>query len=323
MEENDDKRPRAIVLILGFGGATPRILTKYADLYHRLGCSTVAGTASSSLIFARGQDHEMQHLDGVARSAVRTVAGVIRNSEENKDFQRNSGNREVPVALHILSNGGAFVARRIGVLVTEAIGDDATQSGSDNNNEDDSNDLLLFADRLQRGYQLFDSAPCYPTTQSALTVIRHILPNPWIGIPVSYLFALRVVWLPGAISLLTGNPTKGELFWRALLGDCSTLCPRQAFVYTVRDEIADSDKIRGFAAAIREHHQEASSQRLSIADAARSHHPATRWVRTMHLEDSQHVQHLRLHPDKYSDFVEDILKDIEESEEKQQNGGAS
>jgi hypothetical protein len=43
----------------------------------------------------------------------------------------------------------------------------------------------------------------------------------------------------------------------------------------------------------------------------------------MHLEDSQHVQHLRLHPDKYSDFVEDILQDIEESEEKQQNGGAS
>ena len=71
------ERPRAVVLVLGFGGAQPRHVEKYARLYNRKGCSTVSGTASNRSLFVdpTGID-AFAHADVVTTSLTKAFSGV-------------------------------------------------------------------------------------------------------------------------------------------------------------------------------------------------------------------------------------------------------
>ena len=220
-------RPRAVVLVLGFGGAKPRHVEKYAELYNRKGCSTVSGTASNRSLFV---DHD--GIDAFARDAIREVAKVLREDDAAHPIVPPDG--ATPLVMHILSNGGAFVGSRIGHMLAAPLDSNPGARG----------DLELFCTRLKGGCQVFDSAPCYIDRRSCFNVIKNLIPIPFVGIPLAILFTFRMYVLV-ALSRMTGKPTFGESFWEALVEDAT--CHTQAFIYSCEDDIADSIKIEEFA----------------------------------------------------------------------------
>ena len=272
------ERPRAVVLVLGFGGAQPRHVEKYARLYNRKGCSTVSGTASNRSLFV-----DPTGIDAFAQDAVREVATILR--EDDAAYQPNASapERATPVVMHVMSNGGAFVVSRIGQMLAAPI--DSSTPGA-------RGDLELFCTRLRAGCHIFDSAPCYLDGKSCFNVIRNLIPNPIVGIPMAMLFALTM-YAHNAMSRISGKPTFGELFWNALIED--TTCDLQAFLYSCKDDIADSMKIEELIRTRRERGVK---------------------VMTRHFSDSSHVQHLRLHGKEYSDFIETVLTEMEEDRNK-------
>ena len=277
-KEDGNKRPsRAIILILGFGGAKRKHIAKYASMYtSSLGCySVVYGTASNHSVFV---DHN--ELDKFALEAINEVAKVVRSEESNNNIQHNNSNKEIPIVMHILSNGGAFVTAKIGHILD-------TQSHT-------NEDLQLFGNRLKIGAQIFDSAPCYMDSKANFTVIKHLLPSPFIGIPAALLFTMRM-YVHSVISMLKGELNHADLYWNAWLED--TDCSRQGFIYSEKDDIANSVKIEEF---IKER-----EERIGVHN-----------VRSIHFEDSFHVQHLRFHREEYINFVDSILTDMEEDNNK-------
>ena len=263
--KDGNKRSRAIILILGFGGAKRKHVAKYASMYtSSLGCSSVVyGIASNHAVFV---DHN--ELNVFALDAVQEVAKLIRSEESN------NRSKEFPIVMHILSNGGAFVTAKIGHILD-------TQSHT-------NEDLQLFGKRLKIGAQIFDSAPCYMDSKANFTVIKHLLPSPFIGIPAVLLFTMRM-YMHNVISMLKGE--LNDLYWKAWLDD--TNCNRQGFIYSEKDDIANSVKIEEF---IKER-----EKRIGVHN-----------VSSIHFEDSVHVQHLRFHREEYINFVDSIFTDIEE-----------
>lgn len=269
------RSPRAVVLVLGFGGAKPRHVAKYSKLYSDKGCSTVSGTASDHDLFI---DHS--GLDAFARNAVEHVTKVLREDEAASCPNDTNAPpaKEIPIVMHITSNGGAFVTRIIGEMID-----------SKEHQQDESlrRDLDLFAARLK--LQVFDSAPCYSDSRSSFNVIKHLIPNPFVGIPAAVLFTMRF-YLRNAMSIVLQKPTSGQLFWNALLRDSN--CNRQAFVYSHNDDIANAEMIEEFI----------SERQKRGVD-----------VYVKHLAESRHVQHLRLHGQEYSDFIDHVLTDMEDA----------
>ena len=237
-----------------------------------LGCSSVVyGTASNHAVFV---DHKM--LDKFAFDAIQEVAKVVR-SEESNNIQNN---KEIPIVMHILSNGGAFVTAKIGHILD-------TQSHT-------NEDLQLFGNRLKIGAQIFDSAPCYMDSKANFTVIKHLLPSPLVGIPAACLFTMRM-YVHSVISTLKGELNAADSYWKAWLDD--TNCNRQGFIYSEKDDIANAEKIEEF---IKER-----EKRIGVHN-----------VSSIHFQDSVHVQHLRFHREEYINFVDSILTDMEEDNNK-------
>lgn len=269
-DDANGKPPRAVVLVLGFGGAQPRHVAKYAQLYTAKGCSAVWGTASNYDTFLNHKGLEI-----FAKDAVQQVTKLIR---EDNDAPAQSLKEKTPIVIHILSNGGAFVVRSINHML----------DARDRKRNEMHDDLELFANRLKMGCQIFDSAPCYLDMNSSFNVIKHLIPNPLVGIPAAALFT-ALSGISYIVPMITGKPTPGEMFWTDLLE--ATSCNRHGFIYTEKDDIANSKKIEEFI----------SERKKRGAN-----------IRVKHFEESTHVQHLRLHGQEYSNFVETLLTDMEE-----------
>lgn len=276
--------PRAYVLVLGFGGAQRRHTEKYAILYNRKGCFTLAGTASNYSLFVNPTS-----IDDFASDAIRRLAKLIRETEEKEvevklprpnNTSVNERASTIPIVMHIMSNGGAFVVSRISKLLTDQRNNDACTSST-------SNDLELLSTRLKGGCQIFDSAPCYLDSRACFTVIKHLIPNPVFGIPLALIFSLYY-YVMNIISRLSGKPTFGDMFWKSMIEDST--CDLQAFIYSCNDDITNSTKLEEL---IRER------RRRGVK------------VLVKHLIDSSHVQHLRLHGLEYSDFLDNALTEME------------
>jgi hypothetical protein len=269
-------KPRAVVLLLGFAGAKPKHIAKYADLYNRNRCSTVSGTATNYDIFSANKAGQ----DAMAIDAVRQVTKVLRACDASKWNDKT----EIAVVMHIMSNGGSFITTRLGLMLEAAAKEDLQ-------NKQDTEDLRLFAQSLKLGYQIFDSAPGNSTMKSSFNVIKDLIPNKFIAIPAAAAFTV-VVALLDATSLVTGRRPEGEIFWNLLLNDTS--CMRQAYIYSHSDEICDATK---------------------IAEMAEERKKRGVHVMTKHFEDSKHVQHLRTHEAEYLEFIATMLKDMEDRNE--------
>lgn len=273
-ENAKGKKPRAVVLVYGFSGSKPKHVAKYTDVYNAYNCSTVGGTSLDYDVFTANLDGQ----DAFGLESVRQVTKVLRsdNLKEHND---------IPVVMHIISNGGAFISARLGRLLDDA----AKEDMKDNQ---DNQDLRLFGQRLKMGYQVFDSAPAYGNAKSAFNVMRGLIQTPIINVAIAAAFTVGVVIIE-SVAMLTGRMSTLEAFWTSCLQD--TICMRQAFVYSHDDDIADATKI-----------EELIEERKKFGVH----------VMTKSIENSKHVQHLRLHKEDYKEFVAAVLKDMEAKNKK-------
>ena len=124
--------------------------------------------------------------------------------------------------------------------------------------------------------------------EASYNVIKHLMPNPFISIPAAMLFTLRM-YLRDALSLITQRSHFADQFFRDLINDKH--CTRQGFIHSYKDDVCNPQKVEEFIEA---------RKKRGVN------------VKSIHFEDSVHVQHLRLHKEEYTDFIESILIDMEE-----------
>ncbi|CAJ1965788.1 unnamed protein product [Cylindrotheca closterium] len=279
------QRPRAVVLVLGFAGAKPKHVAKYANVYHSLNCSTVAGTATNRDIFTGNTVNQ----DAFALEGLKLVTKLLKEVAEADD-DNNQANK-TPVVMHILSNGGTFITNRIGIMLEandNSVNKKEETTEEQDNDTETSQDLRLFGDRLKLGCQIFDSAPGFFTTSGTFNVIRSLVPNKIIGYPAAAMYVVFTHVL-NLSSYLMGQPTHNEEFWSRLQTD--TNCLRQAYMYSNDDEIVEGKYIEELA----------NDRKAGVGE----------YVALKHFENSAHVQHLRKHEEEYVSFVKTTLEEVE------------
>jgi len=204
--------------------------------------------------------------------------------------------------MHIVSNGGAFVARSIGLMLDQAkmqqqefntdntkTKDYTNDTNQYNDDGSDDDDILLFGNRLSIGYQIFDSGPCHSSPTTSFHVMRLLAQaNHYpsvVGILGGFLYG----------TLTFCFPQYGRDFWNDLRNDTS--CLRQAVIYTSdNDPVAPSDKIE------------------ELFRERRHKHNCT--ILLKDFQPSAHVEHLRRHASDYSEFIGEILADMEAQNDK-------
>lgn len=251
------ENPRAVVLLLGWWGANPRHLAKYAQIYHSQDCLTIEAIADKYSILT----HHDDTLDQCVLDAVHETAAVLRKLDG-----------QVPIITHAFSNGGAYLVERLEILIQQA------------RSTDKNRDLLLVAERLQG--QLFDSAPAYPSSQSAIKAMPGVFASTFLRTLIALLFAIQAVyhWIRANIFK---RPVDGLVFWKHMTQ--SKICRKQAFIYSSADDITNVERLEELIESRRKVNKETFVHRF---------------------DDSLHVQHLRQHPEKYQMIVKHFLDNV-------------
>jgi Eukaryotic protein of unknown function (DUF829) len=124
--------PRAVALILGHLGATRESLQGYSQLYYSNEeyCSVVTATSPVRRFLLN------QSVRPTARLVLQQAHAAIQNTPDS-----------VPIVVHVLSNGGAFLLEEKEQILLEQQQD-----------EQDSFDKKLIASRMKLGFQFFDSS---------------------------------------------------------------------------------------------------------------------------------------------------------------------
>jgi Eukaryotic protein of unknown function (DUF829) len=106
------KRPRAIVVILGYIASSADELSKYAQLYQDYKCSTICASAPLMSIIS----NDTATIGEVAITVCREAARLIRMAEFSE-----MGFGRIPVLIHVLGNGGALVLEELEQRLHEVI----------------------------------------------------------------------------------------------------------------------------------------------------------------------------------------------------------
>lgn len=248
-------QPRAVVLLFGWWGAVPRHLGKYGELYQAENCLTVQVVADKYAIMT----NNTASMDECVQEAVEHVAAMLRSIEN-----------EIPVIVHCFSNGGAYLVKRLEILIQQAR---KQPYGND--------DLILVGDRLNG--ELFDSAPAYPSRRAGTRAMKDVFRGAFLRSIIYVLFSLNALmdWIAHHVFKRPIMPIE---FWEHMTQ--SKACLNQAFVYSAADDITNVQKL-----------DELVEARRKI-----NHHTLVE-----RFDDSLHVQHLRKHPDAYQKLVRSFL----------------
>jgi hypothetical protein len=257
--------PRAVVLLLGWWGAKAKQLAKYTKLYQDRNCLTVQAIAEKNAVLT----HNNRSLDECALIAADHIVKLLDELD----------NKKVPVIFHAFSNGGAYLIERLEVLIQEAR---AGKSQSASNRT-----LLLLGARLQG--QIFDSAPAYPTAQSAVRAMSSVFTSSIMRALVSILVTSHYYY-DMVLHHVFGFPNGRKDFYKFMAD--SRLCLKQAYIYSAADDITDVTLL-----------EELIASRRKITDD----------IIVKKFDDSLHVQHLRMHEVAYTEFVERFLETIDSS----------
>lgn len=185
------------------------------------------------------------------------------------------GLQENPIFFHVFSNGGGYVYRHI----TETVnGPNPGQSAA-----------------LKITGVLCDSMPSYPTATSAFRAIVTAMPQSqhWFILYVKSLGVWIFFMVLTLISYIRKRGTSDQgTYYRAMLAD-KMQCP-QLFLYSKKDAIVPYKDIQGII-------KERRHRGFDVQEVV--------W------EDSDHVAHLRKHPEEYVaaclKFVKDCLERID------------
>lgn len=264
--KSDTQNPvKAVVIMYGWMGSKLRHIEKFAKLYTERDCTVVYGKASTLAIMRRD------------RNALKEA--VLESVKESAKILREQNSKEIPVILHYISNGGAFLAERLEQLVEEM----------KNGNEDSSlyADLNLVVSRLKSsGFVVCDSAPAYLSVQSAMAAIDSSISNMLVRICVKVVMRLIIAFHDFAEKYLDIASPR-EKFWANAID--SNLCERQAFLYSSNDALTDHEKIDELI-------EERKKRGINVIFHK--------------FEDSDHVMHLRKYPKEYNSFIDKILLSV-------------
>ena len=183
----------------------------------------------------------------------------------------NAVENDIPVIVHAFSNGGAYLLERLEKLILKAR---ETKANAD---------LILVGERMKG--QIFDSSPVYPSVEAATKAMVPVFPSKFMQMLIGTIF-----YINGALSLffkfITGKKTYEEQFWEHMIS--TEMCKNQAYIYSTTDTITNV-----------EHLECLIESREALSDSN---------VRRLKFEDSQHVQHLRTHPNDYDKMVSEMIE---------------
>ena len=272
---------KAVVIMYGWAGAATKNVKKYAELYahhptHK--CAVVYGTASISTVMSRHQSSLVSLLMDSVRKSVDIIHDVEKINAKN-----NKKQRMIPVVVHYFSNGGAFMAETLDHMIKNINDSDSTNVMnrlSPIKQRDDVEDLKIISQRLQtNGYEVLDSAPAYIDEFLAFKVVDESVPNFPLRFIIKSLLVIKYV-VNKVPNLLFGKEFISHVIWNNMIE--SELCQRQAFVYSTIDKLTDSKKLDEFI-EIR--------QKRGID------------VTVLKFDDSDHVMHMRKHPEEYREKI--------------------
>ena len=230
--------PRGWVLLLGWYGAKPRHLAKYAAvLCEEAGLGVATAAAPTSVVFSPFRDTQRRF----ARAALEAASSELPD-------------RRAPFVLMLMSNGGAFIYAEMIELLQEPA-------------------FRPLAARHRA--TVFDSAPGYPHARTGLNALRESVRSPLVrALLAAFYFALLL--LGALLHLVTANTVAGT-FWRRLRAD--PLPAPTLYLYGADDHLIDASQLEALIA-------ERTAQGVAPITSRR-------WER------SEHVAHLRWHPEEY------------------------
>lgn len=180
---------------------------------------------------------------------------------------------DLPVVTHAFSNGGAYVVYLMEQYIRRA---ESYKLGSSDR------EWMLLSNHWRA--QLLDSAPAWPGLETSVAAAKGIFRNPLLRLVVT--ITIHLVTLIEDI-LLRGLLRRSD--WRTDYTDAvsASLVDYQAYIYSPADEVTD---FRSLEKVIQ------SSQSKVVA--------------TKRFEDSNHVEHMRKHPEAYRQFCCDFLTQV-------------
>ncbi len=329
LPSNHPASTKAVVLIYGWLGSQPKHLLKYANLYIELGCAVVYDIAPVMALMAKLD----RPLDAIVLETVKKACEIIRDVEKQLDEEGYSsmkkkqdlktqdgargrilplGQCKVPVIIHCFSNGGAFLSERLAFLVRTTKAKDsqkiATENGGNRSSllvpslssknekkqkkptyvdESAENDLVFLSDRFKTiGYEMYDSAPAYLSREASFTALETGVSNE----AIKAIFKFLLVLFYNGYEMLNNcqiGDHEDVKFWKSMIEN--DLCSRQAFIYSAMDKITDPVKVDELI-------EERKRRGVQVV--------------SLKFDDSDHVMHLRQHPDEYKMFINQIWQEV-------------
>jgi len=247
------EEPRAVSIVLGHLGASNATLERYSQLYLNRNCSVIAA-ASPPLRFMLNQS-----LRPTAQEIVNHAVTALRDVSP-----------KVPLVIHSFSNGGALLLEQIELILSE---DDGSQE-----------DLQLVSSRLQKGYQFFDSCPCYIRTIWDTSRLTASFPNPKMSSVGRTIYALSASSSLTLWCTFTLSWHRPQQFWQRMVN--SQACNFQIYMYTTTDMASDANAVDQLVETRRSMGIDCTAYRYN---------------------DSNHCRLDKDHPEEYGKAIDDAL----------------
>jgi hypothetical protein len=242
--------PRAVAIVLGHLGATSTQMKQYAAWYTSRQCLVIAAVSPPARFLFNWKLKP-------------TACDILHQTwHEINDAEKHAG-KVLPIVVHSMSNGGCFLLEQIEKILLQTYEDDSintndksmvvSSSSSTKSSATTTNTSLTFqqlsllSNRMQLGYQLFDSCPCFIRTfwwQGTGTASIGTLP--WSDSFPHPLWSRTWRWW------YTGGATLALSLWCATTWafscafdfwyhmEQSKLCWHQIYLYTTTDVASDA-----------------------------------------------------------------------------------
>jgi hypothetical protein len=284
------RNARAIVVLIGWWGAKPEHLDKYASMYQEILPSAVivAGTASPLSILLK-RDPQLREF---ARKGLEAIASVLAEYE----------NLHLPVLVHVFSNGGGFVWHHMldcletqedeALMQFHPLGTNQSMTTVDTEETPLHTNTALSLMRKNIRGQIFDSSPAYPKFDNGIAALEGsgMVGNRLLMGLLKCMFVLFYVW-ESLWDRFNHRPHRLMQYWKDLI-ECDWDVS-QGFIYSSVDRMVDPTHLEEFI--------EARKQVLEQSDKLNA-------ISVLKFEDSPHVLHYRYHPEEYKEFVERFLQ---------------
>jgi hypothetical protein len=217
--------PRAIVLVLGPLGVSMRSLEQMADLYPD--CSVVAASSPPCRFILN------QSLSPTAQEILRSAQNMLTTS------RATTGGTTVPIVTHAFSNGGAFLLDAIEQTLRSGDADHTKMTTTGTRTDPTTAiDVDALRGAMSKGFQLFDSCPCYIRLLWDWQHLNDSFPHPQWSRTWRWLYTMGASLSLTLWSMCTGAIGRPCRFWNAMKQ--SDLCLHQIYIYSKCDMLSDA-----------------------------------------------------------------------------------